>query len=275
MNNSNNKVVLKILVNCRSDNSCQLLRYVRKNIKLLCNLGVKIVVARINPDEMEPDIARILHHRGITRLPALVMPDASIKIGVQQIVMLLEQNIARIRGRTGCGVPDSALCNYYGQPYDDAGAGGSTDDLTEYYARQIYTTDDRGRTVWKRDDDEEETDKNDIESKLAQYQRRVPNHRRDVAPPDFDRAQARMQRKRAAAGLPGGMGADPDDNSEEEYGGYDMPAAAPTARNAPAVPPDNAPTRGATTHGVTMRAPKLSNQMDDIMLRAWMENNPF
>ena len=137
------------------------LRYINKNIDAIINAGLRVKIELIKKSEFDEETIEIFRKRGITRLPALIAPTGPKVVGIKQIIDVFERviNVKTVAARAS--------------PVVDCG-----DPLSNYYAANLFDTDENGRKVARQDDDDGiDGQKNDIERKMAMYRRGEPKHR--------------------------------------------------------------------------------------------------
>lgn len=118
---------------------------------------------------------------------------------------------------------------------------GSNSDLSDYYSRLLYDEKKGKRRPKKDDSDDEDRDRNDIEDRMREYSRNVPKHRRGD--------EGRGRRKAPEP--------DSDEDSDEE---------APRSRRGGRRRNDSPPP--------TRRGGGTDKEMDDMMMRAFLDNQP-
>ncbi len=237
-----------------TENCMESLRYLNKNILAINSLGAKVVIEKITKDEFDDELVETFRKRGINRLPALIAPDGSPFIGLKQVIDLFEKNLTATRNgnRIGAVSGDGSSGINYGDPATDSEMG-SNPDMTDFWMNELYAgTDKRGRNVPRKDKDEDsEDDGADIGRRLAEYERKVPKHRRMGARERDITPATRSTRRQAQESE-----SEDEDNiaSEEE---------------------EPRPSRGG--HKATPRysgSADGGDAMDQRMLAAWMDNNP-
>lgn len=104
------KRVAKLFVE-PSANGVKLLRYLNANIGYINNgQHVILKIERLADTDLDDDTVAVFKKKGITRLPALVLQDGAVVLGVDQIVGLFEKRLNRMRAEErvggGCDVND-------------------------------------------------------------------------------------------------------------------------------------------------------------------------
>ncbi len=234
--------IFKLFV--QPDRPClDVLRYLNKNIEEVNTMGAGVRVDKIDKDGVDEDQLEIFRKRGITRLPALMAPDGKVFTGLQQVVGLFEKNLNR--DRTNSRLDPSEV----GMPAGSAEMG-TNPDLTDFWAREMYSgRDKRGRLIPRKDKDEAEDEAGDLERRMAEYNRNQPRHRRpdhreqDIDPTPRHRRQTRRE-----------------ESSEDNIASSEE---SPPPTNRRRNPPRLAGTGDAR-----------GDDMDQRMLAAWMDNNP-
>lgn len=237
---------LKLIVQY-SDNCKKILIYVHDHIQEINRLGVKIRIERFTRQEMDADAVDLLCSKGITRLPALVLPDKTILIGTQRITDLFQKNLqqANITARVGGGT--------------SLPSGGNLDD---FWRQELYDRDGKPST----DEEPDPRADCDFDRQLRNYQQAIPRQRASAAPggPGGRRGsmlaeiEAELRRDgQLAPGQPSPRG----DNvvsrtrrEEPDDGGADD-----------------------SNYGVAASAARIGrgdDALDQRMMAAWMDNNP-
>jgi hypothetical protein len=152
-------------------------------------------------------------------------------VGVAKITSILEKNL------TGGGgsIDDSASSR--------GDIIGSNSDLSDYYSKLLYDGKGSKRKPKKEDSDDEDRDRNDMETRMQEYSRNVPKHRRT------DEGGGRRQKKRQPV-------SDDEESSEE----------APKTRRS----------RHRDEETPTLRPGHRGSdrQLDDMMMAAFLNNQP-
>lgn len=283
MHRSNtSRTVLKLMVDVST--TCKnMLSFINANIERINAMGIMIMVDKITDKECDEDTVEMLRRKGITRLPALIIPNGRPVIGMSKIVSYFDTN------RQAVGLYDDASASY----------SGSTD-LSDYWQRELYTLGDNGQVIPRADPDDDISEGSgcDFEKRMREYQTRAPPHRLQqsdrrrstLSQPGFGRPSSSRSTARAAldshmqpntqARRRGGIaplqtrptaqssetddadniGAPWDsDNSQWSCGGSGVPCSPPTPRlHNPRPPPSLAD----------------MDDMDSKILSAWMGKNP-
>lgn len=237
-----------------TDNCLEICRYLDKNIVSVNKLGAKVHIEKISKAEFDESMVESLRKKGITRLPTLVTPDNKLFIGLKSIRDLFEKNLRNMRTGERVGP-----INEFGGPAASAEMG-SNPDLTEWWTRELFEGYDPRRRAYvprkDEDENEEENAEQDIQRRLADYNRNVPKHRRAGAEREREIDFVPRQRRRRAPEP------DPEDNidsdDDDQYPEYDEPQQRPTGR--------------ATR--VSLSGDARGDDMDQRMLAAWLDNNP-
>lgn len=148
--------IFKLIVQ-DSESCVKLLRYLNKQIETINKLGAGVVIEKIEKSEFDAEMVESLRKKGITRLPALVAPDNKKFIGYEQITELFEKNISSAK-KSSVG---------------DAADGAS---VYDHWMKTLYSGEKNGKFD---DSDEEDDNRNDIQRRMAHYQRNIPKHRRE------------------------------------------------------------------------------------------------
>jgi hypothetical protein len=243
------------LIVTANENCLKVLRYLQKCVMDINAMGVRVQVEKISRKEFDEDMVEMLRRKGITRLPVLLAPDGASFIGVGKITDLFERNIKNLKNGDRVAAPrgDTPMA---GQGNPEMGTNPA---LTDFWMAEMYGgKDDKGQLVPKKDQDEGDDDRNDMDTKMRNYQARVPRHRgggaqveRNIEPAE----RPRRRRNTAPIDNIAPMGDEHEDDGPE----YDIPTGTP---------------------GTPIRAPKYTpsdeggEDVDQKMLSAWLDNNP-
>jgi hypothetical protein len=196
-----------LLVN-RDEVSLELLRYVDKNIFRINKNNVRVVPMIVSSTKGMIDKLRAA---GITRLPALVVPDGNL-IGLRSIV----EHLDKLGEHIGSSRP---------------GLAPSIDNTHDWLMREMFEVDRTGKRIPRtdHDDDEAEDNKKDIERRLKDYSQNAPKHQRNVGrggyENDDDDDEPMDRNARAPRGRPerpprsGGR----DRMNRDDHGNVDIP----------------------------------------------------
>jgi hypothetical protein len=227
---------VKIIVRVQEP-SLKILRYIDKHIDEINGRGIKVDIEKLSEDELTEERVNQLVKKGISRLPAMVESTGRVLIGLEQIMDSFE--------------------NVNPATYDERFSPlGNTDDpsISTYWHKELFDFDDKeNKYVPRGDADAKEDEYRDIERKMRNYEMNIPKHRR----PDSGRRRDQ-----------GGYPDDDDEAPPARRGGnrrqndnvdsdYDQPYT-PENIQIPTSSSDDA-------HG---------DHLDDIMMRAWIDNNP-
>lgn len=72
-----------------------LLQYISQNIASINELGIKLVIEKIDKHEFDKDLIYFMRSKGITRLPALIAPNGKISIGNENIINIFQRSIKK------------------------------------------------------------------------------------------------------------------------------------------------------------------------------------
>lgn len=247
------------LIVTANENCMKILKYLQKCINDINRLGVRVQIEKISRKEFDEDMVDMLRRKGITRLPVLLAPDGASFIGVGKITDLFEKNLKN--QKTGARV-DVMSAHTSGNSEM-----GSNPALTDFWMSEMYGgKDNSGKLIPKKDQDEGDDDRNDMDAKMRNYQSRVPRHRGGGAAPELNMEVPDRPRRRRG-------GEPPQDNIAEQprrrvHTEYDDNDDGMDYQ-----PP-------ASTVGTPIRAPKFTpsdeggEDVDQKMLSAWLENIP-
>lgn len=239
-----------------NENCLKVLKYLQKSITDINAMGVRVQVEKISHKNFDEDMVEILRRKGITRLPVLIAPDGASFIGVVKITELFERNIKNLKNgnRVSPAGAENPKLNKGGN--DEMGTNPA---LTDFWMSEMYGgKDDNGRLIPKKDQDEGDDDRNDMDAKMRNYQSRVPRHRGGGAQTERNIEPAERPRRRRNA-----PAAQPVDNIADDHHDEGMEYE----------PPDITPS-------TPIRAPKFTpseeggDEYDQKMLNAWLDNNP-
>jgi hypothetical protein len=232
--------IFKLIVQ-PTETCLELLRYVDKNIEDINRLGVGVRIEKISKNDIDEDLIEVFRKRGIVRLPTMLAPDGTAFTGLKQITALFEKNLNTAR--------NGARADPYGGPAVDAEFG-SNPDMTDFWHRELFSgRDSDGRSVPRKDEEEDENDGEDMTRRLAEYRRNEPAHRSRAAARERDVDPAPRR----------GRAADVHDTHDDNIA--DSP---PRAR---------ARGGGNTATRMESTGDPRADDMDAAMLAAWMDNN--
>lgn len=83
-----------------SDNDKRLLRFLRNNISVINQMGVRVSITHIKKSSMSVDLVDALHKKGISRLPVLIASGKKF-VGVKRITGLFKNNISNFGQMNG------------------------------------------------------------------------------------------------------------------------------------------------------------------------------
>jgi hypothetical protein len=244
------------LIVTANENCMKILRYLQKCINDINTMGVRVQIEKISRKEFDEDMVEMLRRKGITRLPVLLAPDGASFIGVGKITDLFERNLKS--QKTGARVAPAGG--------GESGGGGNAElgsnpALTDFWMSEMYGgKDDNGRLIPKKDQDEGDDERNDMDAKMRNYQSRVPRHRGGGAQPELNiEAPERPRRRRGGAPPPQDNIAPMEDYDGDDGLEYDIPSSTP---GTPIRPPKYTP------------SDEGGEDVDQKMLSAWLDNNP-
>lgn len=243
------------LIVTANENCIKVLRYLQKCITDINTMGVRVQVEKISSKEFDEDMVEMLRRKGITRLPVLLAPDGASFIGVGKITDLFERNIKNLKNGDRVAPPrgDSPTIGHSNSEM------GTNPALTDFWMSEMYGgKDENGRLIPKKDQDEGDDDRNDMDTKMRNYQSRVPRHRgggaqteRNIEPAE----RPRRRRNTAPVDNIAPMGENEHDDDGDEY---EPPVASGTPIRAPKYTPSD----------------EGGEDVDQKMLSAWLDNNP-
>ncbi len=154
------RMKVKILV--QNSASCtKLLRYINNNAQKIRDLGVTIRIEKLSRNDCDGETISKLQKKGIVRLPALIAPDGTKFIGIKSIIKLLESNFKSKQ----VDLKINPIIDY--------------NDVHSYMNREIMSNlDESGKPKNDREDMDEDNNV-DFASKMADYARNTPKHRRN------------------------------------------------------------------------------------------------
>lgn len=233
------------LIVTANDNCMKILRYLQKCIADINKMGVAVHIEKISRKEFDEDMVEMLRRKGITRLPVLLAPDGASFIGVVKITELFERNLKNLRNGnrvapgTASDVTESNTSNT---------EIGTNPALTDFWMSEMYGgKDENGRMIPKKDQEEGDDDRNDMDARMRDYQSRVPRHRGGGAQPERNIEPQERPRRRKVQ---------PVDNIAVDDPQEETPTATPI----------RVPKYTPTDEG--------GEDVDQKMLSAWLENNP-
>jgi hypothetical protein len=267
----NRPKVLKLIVK-DSANSLEVLKYLDKNITEIVRLGVRIKIEKIKTSEFNEEMVNILKRKGVTRLPALLMPDTMVYTGTKSIIGLFEKNL------------NTSVKNQRVSP-----AAAPVGDINDYWMQQLYDGRDSGGKLVPRDDGEEEPGGgSNLEKSMRRYERNMPKHRRDTGR-DTERDTAGHGPRGRSTSRNNVRDNNVRDRSPDNIMTDDPPPARRSGSRGNARQPhrdeyDFGDDDGGGDFDFPVRSgsksstPKFSggsgDDLDDRMLAAWMDNNP-
>lgn len=143
-----------------SKNTIKLLTFIDENIATIRRMGVTIQFEMIRKSEMDDTMIQTLQKKGVTRLPAMIVPGGRKYIGVKDIIKELSTNVKAHRVTERVSAPSS--------------------NINEFYENELFVIKD-GKKVGRTDADEVEGSHADIERRMAAAQAAGPAHRREDA----------------------------------------------------------------------------------------------
>lgn len=233
------------LIVTANDNCMKILRYLQKCIADINKMGVAVHIEKISRKEFDEDMVEMLRRKGITRLPVLLAPDGASFIGVVKITELFERNLKNLRNgnRVAPGTASDAT-----EPNTSNTEIGTNPALTDFWMSEMYGgKDENGRMIPKKDQEEGDDDRNDMDARMRDYQSRVPRHRGGGAQPERNIEPQERPRRRKVQ---------PVDNIAVDDPQEETPTATPI----------RVPKYTPTDEG--------GEDVDQKMLSAWLENNP-
>lgn len=233
------------LIVTANDNCMKILRYLQKCIADINKMGVAVHIEKISRKEFDEDMVEMLRRKGITRLPVLLAPDGASFIGVVKITELFERNLKNLRNgnRVAPGTASDAT-----ESNTSNTEIGTNPALTDFWMSEMYGgKDENGRMIPKKDQEEGDDDRNDMDARMRDYQSRVPRHRGGGAQPERNIEPQERPRRRKVQ---------PVDNIAVDDPQEETPTATPI----------RVPKYTPTDEG--------GEDVDQKMLSAWLENNP-
>lgn len=149
--------------------SCKdLLHYVNKNIAHINSMGVRIRCEKISRGDFDEGLVEKLRRKGITRLPALITANGQPMVGLKRIIDSFENGI---NGRQ----QDERL----GLQHDGAGEFGTNPDMTSFWMKELFAGSNEKGLIPRKDDEEDQDRRagDEMQRRLADYQRKIPGHR--------------------------------------------------------------------------------------------------
>ena len=160
-----------------TDNSIDVLKYIKKHIKAIKRLNTRVKMSKISTRHVDKSLLEILKSKGITRLPALIAPDGKVFIGKKKIIELFDSNLNRVKNR---------------ELVQPARPERGDSDLSNYWMKEMYSgRDNNGKLIPRNDPDEPQDEGKDINERMREYEGNVPTHRRPQRDP-MDTAAERM-----------------------------------------------------------------------------------
>lgn len=223
-----------------SDSSLQVLRYLDDNIKEINSMGVQMVIEKLTESDFDKELVTKLNRKGITRLPTLIAPDGKIFTGMKTIKNLFEKNI-RSKQMTRRIAPAGNNAEM-----------GNNPDLESFYQRELFK-EENGVRKPRTDPDDPDDESGDIERRVAEYNKNMPAHRRHDAVERERRPTPITRQRPQDVGYIDENIADDDD----DYQGYDLSPHNPGSVQLESTGNQN------------------DDHLDDMMINAWMNNNPM
>lgn len=127
----------------------KLLKFIDHNIQLINAAGMYLKIEKVQNVSNN----KTLKQRNIKGLPALLTSEGKHYVGYSSIVELMQTKIRR---------PSNNDPN----------------DIRSYWMNNMYDVDTNGKKYPKKDADEEDDEAKDLEKKIREYNRAVPNHRK-------------------------------------------------------------------------------------------------
>jgi hypothetical protein len=144
---------VKIIITS-SENAKMLLQYIDKHIHEIRASGFYIKIEKISRANMDAEMVEILRKNNIPRLPAMKLPGGKCYIGNNNIIAMLSKRAKLVQSQGIISAPTS---------------------VESFMERELWEgTDEEGKKIARKDSDGENTDKNDIDRKMAMYQ--PPKH---------------------------------------------------------------------------------------------------
>lgn len=232
----------KLLVQV-SECCLDILRYFEANIIQINQLGIRIHVEKINKKDLDEELVHKLNSKGITRLPALITDSGKVYIGIGKIRNAFETEF------------NSARKSEIGEPSYGAASGaemGSNPELQDFYTRELYEGFKDGKFIPRKDDEKNDSDRNDIEDRMKRYNQNVPTHRRSQESSEEFNNQTPRQRQR---------------NHD-----YDNDSSYDNIADESEVKSPDAPRRGAND-SIRKSFQPTDDALDDKMMAAWIDKN--
>lgn len=249
----------------------KLLRFICDNLDDIRATQVHLRVIKAPAD---PSGIKALGRMGIGSVPAIIGTEGTIYIGEKRIYGMLNANLKRLRDARTNNVPayPGAIPRASAYPYSATG-----DEITDYMLRGLYSQDDDGRMVPRGDADEDENagaslteGTRALEKRREMLLRRAdsrngggrggraPGRTADPPPRDLDDIGARMRMGGGGTNTRDydNIGDLEDDWRHDRARGSAEPPKLPPRKSGPAL-----------TSGMDQ------NTMDDMMMRAWQDNN--
>lgn len=224
-------MTLKLFVQ-DADNCKEICRYLDKNITDINKMNVRIKIKKFEKEDFSAEMVEKLKMAKIKSMPTLITPDGKIFTGKKNIIDLFEKNLKKINGGTAGNESMAPVQNTNF---------GNNPDLASYWEAQLYGN-NNGTRVPRNDPEETNDDAADIQRRMDNYRRSVPNHRRPHTERNIDIPQPRRDVQPANDPMH-----DPQDNIEEPL-------------------------------KIEIKTPQLTgggkdDQIDQQMLNAWIDNN--
>lgn len=139
---------VKIIVT-PSVNAVKLLQYIDKHIAEIRASGFYIKVEKISRKDMDAEMTEILRKNNIPRLPAMRMPGGKCFIGNNNIIGELSKRTRHVQSSR---VVEMMPGN-----------------VESFLDREMYTYDETGKRIPRKDDEDGDSDKRDIEKRLSSF----------------------------------------------------------------------------------------------------------
>lgn len=234
-----------------------LLKFIHGNIQVLKNMGVVVKVIRITKEDLgNKRIVKSMQDKGISRLPAMIIPSGKIIIGVERILTTYKSNISEFAKTNKVPVksPSSSL--------------------GDFYKSQIAKGDD--------DDDEEDSSFGEGSGMITSYHQMLSN--REQTKPPSTKSAAGLQQGGGSSQTTtgGGRPAEPkkDGNNRASLSGNSRPPLSTTSNRGTQPNGGTAPPFGTTQpesrpDNVAMGLVNCDEDdgADDLMERAFLMNN--
>jgi hypothetical protein len=156
----------KLFISSHDRCSLYTLRYILQNIDIINDMGVHLSIVKLTEQDKDEEMIHKLGQKGIHNLPALLSHDDKVFEGLNKIQNLFNNNIHRFKKVQMVSTMDETAGEYEPTVY------GNNPDLSNFYQSVI----DQGEDTDKCSEDAQD----DIQKKMAAYQRNVPKHRTTV-----------------------------------------------------------------------------------------------